>query len=67
MTFTGGSGGHGVDPGTENVRIMDPNGPNPNGYVNYGNTQDNGGWQSIDPYTGKPISPKDDWWHMPRW
>lgn len=36
--FEGGSGGNGLDPRVSNVRIMDPTGLYPGGYVNYGNS-----------------------------
>lgn len=61
--FTGGSGGHGLDPRTADVRIMDPvtggKYEYPNGYVSYSN--DSG--QAANPYTGRTIGKADPWWH----
>jgi hypothetical protein len=51
--FTGGSGGHGLDPRTTDVRIMDPvtggKYEYPNGYVSYSN----GSGQAVNSYTGQ--------------
>jgi RHS repeat-associated protein len=63
--FNGGAGGNGLAPNVTDVRIMDANAQNPTGYVNYGSRQVNGGWQSVNPYTGKSISPSNPWWHIP--
>jgi len=65
--FIGGNGGNGLADGVNSVRIMDPNPLNPTGYVNYGSIQSDGGWQSVNPYTGSPISPNSPWWHIPLW
>ncbi len=63
--FTGGSGGHGLDPRTTDVRIMDPvtTGKNqyPDGYVSYSN----GSGQAVNPYTGQTVGKADPWWHWP--
>ncbi len=64
--YTGGQGGNGLADNVNNVRIMGPKPGYPNGYVNYGNTQANGGWQTVNPWTGKPIGPSDPAWHIPR-
>lgn len=64
--YTGGSGGNGLDSRVTNVRIMDPTLPNPpspgypNGYVSYSNA----GGQTVNPYTGRTVSPSDPWWHI---
>jgi len=63
--FNGGTGGNGLAPNVTDVRIMEPNAQNPSGYVNYGSQQVNGGWQSVNPYTGQAISPTSPWWHIP--
>lgn len=65
IQFNGGSGGNGLDPSVNNVRVMDPNAQNPTGYVNYGKTLPNGSWQSVNPYTGQSLSRSDPWWHFP--
>ena len=58
--LNGGAGGNGLAPNVTDVRIMD------NGYVNYGSRQADGGWQSVNPYTGKALVGKSDpWWHAP--
>jgi hypothetical protein len=57
--FIDGSGGHGLDPRTTDVRIMDPTPRYPNGYASYSNAG-----QTVDPYTGRTISPSDPWWHI---
>jgi hypothetical protein len=44
IQYTGGSGGNGLDPSVNNMRIMDPTSQYPNGYVNYGKTLPNGIW-----------------------
>ncbi len=63
--FTGGSGGHGLDPRTTDVRIMDPVTTGkyqyPNGYVSYSN----GSGQAVNPYTGQTVGKADPWWHWP--
>jgi hypothetical protein len=61
VQYNGGNGGNGLSGNVTDVRIMDGKG----GYVNYGSRQANGGWQSVNPYTGKAISPSDAWWHIP--
>ena len=67
VQYTGGSGGHGLDPDVTDVRFMDPTPPDvpypyPNGYVSYSKSTG----QAVNPYTGKPnISKSDPWWHMP--
>ena len=63
--FNGGAGGNGLAPNVTDVRIMEPNAQNPTGYVNYGSQQSNGGWQSVNPYTGQSIPPSNPWWHIP--
>jgi hypothetical protein len=65
VMYTGGSGGFGLPKNISSVRIMDPKFGFQNGYVNYGSTQANGGWQSLSPITGKSVSPNDQWWHIP--
>jgi hypothetical protein len=61
--FTGGSGWHGLDPRTTDVRIMDPVTSGkyqyPDGYVSYSN----GSGQAVNPYTGQTIGKADAWWH----
>ena len=65
--YTGGSGGHGLDSRTSNVRIMDvkpTRGPSPGypgGYVSYSNARG----QTVNPYTGLTISKSDPAWHLP--
>lgn len=67
VVFSGGNGGNGLAPQVSGVRVMDPTPPKgpspgyPNGYVSYFNETN----QTVNPYTGKPISPKDPWWHIP--
>jgi len=63
--FNGGTGGNGLAGNVTDVRIMNPNAQNPSGYVNFGSQQVNGGWQSVNPYTGQAISPTSPWWHIP--
>jgi hypothetical protein len=63
--YNGGAGGNGLADNVTDVRIMDPNAQNPGGYVNYGTLQSNGGWQSVNPYSGQSIPPSDPWWHIP--
>jgi RHS repeat-associated protein len=64
--YTGGSGGNGFDPRVTGVRIMDltqPRPPSPgypNGYVSYSNASG----QTVNPYTGRTITPSDRWWHI---
>jgi RHS repeat-associated protein len=64
--FQGGSGGYGFSPNTSGLRIMDPvtSGPYtyPNGYGVYMNRND----QTINPFTGRTISPTDPLAHIPR-
>lgn len=61
--FTGGSGGHGLDPRVTDVRVMDPVTTGkyqyPNGYVSYSNRAG----QAVNPYTGQTLSRSDPWWH----
>lgn len=63
--FNDGLGGNGLADNVTDVRIMKTNLKNPSGYVNYGSLQKNGGWQSVNPYTGRPIQRSDRWWHIP--
>ena len=63
--YNGGSGGNGLANNVTDVRVMDPNAKNPTGYVNYGSRQADGGWQTVNPYTGDPVPPTDPWWHIP--
>jgi len=65
IQFNGGSGGNGLAGNVTDMRIMDPTTQYPGGYVNYGSLQENGGWQSVNPYTGQPISQSNPWWHIP--
>jgi len=64
--FTGGSGGHGLDPSVTSVRIMDPatTGPYtyPNGYVSYLNGAVPRP-QTVNPFTGQTVGKADPWWH----
>ena len=57
--FTGGSGGHGLDPRVTGVRVMDPvtsgKYPKPNGYASYMNQTG----QTVDPGSGRTI-PRSD-------
>ncbi len=61
--FTGGQGGHGLDPRVTGVRVMDPKTTGtyqyPNGYVSYMNVED----QAVNPLTGQTVSKADPWWH----
>lgn len=61
--FTGGSGGHGLDPRVTDIRVMDPvttgKYPLPNGYVSYSNAAG----QTVDPFTGRTIDPSNPLWH----
>ena len=61
--FTGGSGGHGLDPRVTDVRIMDPVTTGkytyPDGYVSYSNAAD----QAVNPWTGQTVSRDDPLWH----
>lgn len=63
VQFTGGSGGHGLDPRVMDVRVMDPvttgKYPYPNGYVSYSNAAG----QAVNPYTGQTLARSDPWWH----
>jgi hypothetical protein len=65
MQFQGGSGGHGLDPRTSGVRLMDPTTkgkhPYPDGYVKYNNRND----QPVDPSTGRTIANSDPLAHQP--
>jgi hypothetical protein len=63
--FNGGAGGNGLADNVTDVRIMSPNSQSPTGCVNYGSQQTDGGWQSVNPYTGQSVSPRDPWWHIP--
>lgn len=62
--FKGGSGGHGLDPKTTGVRIMDPvtSGPYqyPNGYASYFNESG----QTVNPFTGRTIANNDPFAHQ---
>jgi len=64
VQYNGGSGGNGLAANVTDVRIMDPTPYAPNGYVNYGSRQANGGWQSVNPYTGQAVGKTDSWWHI---
>lgn len=64
VQYNGGSGGNGLAGNVTDVRIMDPKPYAPNGYVNYGSRQANGGWQSVNPYTGQAVGKMDSWWHI---
>ena len=44
---------------------MDPTAQYPEGYVNYGSQQANGGWQTVNPYTGEAVGKADPLWHIP--
>lgn len=61
--YQGGSGGHGLDPRTSGVRIMDPHNnpphPQPNGYVKYNNEAG----QTVDPNSGRTVPKADPWAH----
>ena len=61
MQFTEGSGGYGLDPRVENVRIMDATEQH-GARVIY----ENGAGQTVNPYTGRTIPKTDPWAHMPR-
>jgi hypothetical protein len=63
--YNGGQGGNGLAGNVTDVRFMDPNSQNPSGYVNYGSQQANGGWQSVNPYTGVPVDTNNPMWHIP--
>jgi hypothetical protein len=61
--FTGGSGGHGLDPATSDVRIMDSVTSGkyqyPNGYASYSNSAG----QAVNPYSGETVGRSDPLWH----
>jgi RHS repeat-associated protein len=61
--FTGGSGGHGLDARTTDVRIMDPVTSGkyqyPDGYVSYSNRAG----QAVNPFTGQTVPKSSPWWH----
>ena len=59
------SGGNGLADNVTGVRFMDPNPMNPDGHVNYGSTQSNGGWQSVNPDSGQSIPKTSPWWQFP--
>ncbi len=65
--YTGGSGGPGLAPKVTGVRIMDPTPPKgrspgyPGGNVSYFNKAN----QTVNPTTGRTISPSDPMWHIP--
>lgn len=63
--FTGGSGGHGLDPRVTGIRIMDPvttgKYPYPHGYVSYVNRSG----QTVNPWTGRTVPRSDPWAHWP--
>jgi hypothetical protein len=65
IQYNGGQGGNGLASNVTDVRFMDPTGQYPGGYVNYGSQQVNGGWQTVNPSTGAPISPDNPMWHIP--
>lgn len=61
MSFENGSGGHGFDERTSNVRIMDANANQPARTV-----YENRTGQRVDPFTGRTISashPKGHFYH----
>lgn len=60
MIFSGGRGGHGLDPRVTTVRIMDAAGKHRR-RISYENALG----QKVDPYTGRTISKKHPWAHMP--
>jgi hypothetical protein len=61
--FEGGSGGHGLDPRTSAIRLMDPipagTYPYPEGYASYSNVEG----QTVNPYTGQTVPKSSPWWH----
>ncbi|HEY1974368.1 MAG TPA: hypothetical protein VGH89_40915 [Pseudonocardia sp.] len=67
--FQGGSGGHGLDPRTSGLRVMDPvtggKHPYPDGYMKYNNNPPHGTPQTVDPYTGKTVAKSDPSAHIP--
>lgn len=65
VQYNGGSGGENLADNVTDVRIMEPNAQNPYGYVNYGSQQANGGWQTVNPYTGQSVGPDSFYWHIP--
>jgi hypothetical protein len=59
-------GGKGLNSNVTSVRIMDRTERYPNGYVSYYKLLPNdGGYQTLNPYTGQSISRGDPWWHIP--
>lgn len=62
--YNGGSGGNGLAANVTDMRIMESTLRSPVGYVNYGSRQANGGWQTVNPYTGEPVPRKSPWWHI---
>lgn len=65
IQYNGGAGGNGLADNVTDVRIMDPTTDYPNGYANYGSRQADGGWQTVNPYTGQSVPPSSPWWHIP--
>ncbi|MGH7334188.1 MAG: RHS repeat domain-containing protein [Candidatus Rokuibacteriota bacterium] len=61
VKYTGGSGGHGLDPRVSNVRIMEPTARYPGGRVTY----QNAGGQGVNPQTGRTIPNSDPKRHIP--
>lgn len=67
VRYAGGSGGPGLSPKVSGVRIMEPTAPKgpspgyPTGYSSYTNAAG----QTVNPTTGRTISPSDPWWHIP--
>ena len=67
FAFTGGKGGHGLDPKVTDVRVMDAtpgkgSSPGyPNGYVTYQNKAG----QGVNPQTGRTVSNSDPSRHQP--
>lgn len=59
------AGTEGLDSRVARVRVMDPvttgNYQYPHGYVSY----ENSAGQAVNPVTGKTISKKDPYWHIP--
>ena len=57
VQYSGGSGGHGLDPRVASVRIMEPTEKYAHGYSSYLNASDSP--QAVNPYTGRTM-PKND-------
>jgi hypothetical protein len=65
VRYEGGSGGNGLHPSVTSVRIMDPTDQYPSGYVNYYKMLEEGGYQTLNPFTGQSITKSNPWWHIP--